>query len=371
MALERVYENTSKCCGCGACMNACPKNAITMEYSKDGYMYPVINQEICIGCGLCQKKCHYNDTAFVPETFADKEMDIYASQGDAEATTRSTSGGMFYLLAKDVLSRDGVVYGAAYDENMVVKHINAETPEEMEPIRCSKYVQSNTGFTYREAKKYLDEGREVLYSGTPCQLAGLYAYLGKEYDNLLSVALICYGSTPPKMFEEYIDILEEKNDSKVKFFDFRDKTDGWGNKFVRIEFEDESKTYIVPTNEDPYRRMFSSKNHTRTSCNTCPYAYMKRYTDISIGDYWKIEDTDCKINPYTGLSKVFVSSEKGRKAFDAIKDQMQWEMMPYDTAVRPNLSGKGGVSPVFDEALEDYANHGFKYVFKKYFDAEL
>ena len=98
---------------------------------------------------------------------------------------------------------------------------------------------------------------------------------------------------------------------------------------------------------------------------------MKRYTDISIGDYWKIEDTDCKINPYTGLSKVFVSSEKGRKAFDAIKDQMQWEMMPYDTAVRPNLSGKGGVSPVFDEALEDYANHGFKYVFKKYFDAEL
>ena len=123
MALERVYENTSKCCGCGACMNACPKNAITMEYSKDGYMYPVINQEICIGCGLCQKKCHYNDTAFVPETFADKEMDIYAAQGDAEATSRSTSGGMFYLLAKNVLSRGGVVYGAAYDENMVARHI--------------------------------------------------------------------------------------------------------------------------------------------------------------------------------------------------------------------------------------------------------
>lgn len=371
MAIEKVYESIDKCCGCAACMNVCPKKAITMEYGDDGYLYPVINQEECIGCGLCQKKCQYNDTAFVPETFSDKEMDIYASQGFEEATVKSTSGGMFYLLAKYALSCGGVIYGAVYDENMVVKHIKAETAEEMEPIRCSKYVQSNPEYTYKDAKKYLDEGRFVLYSGTPCQLAGLYAYLGKDYDNLLSVGLICYGATPPKMFAEYVDILEGKYGSKVKFFDFRDKTDGWGNKFVRVEFEDESKTYVVPTNEDPYRRMFGSKNFTRTTCNTCKYAYMKRFTDISIGDYWKIENTDCKINPYAGLSKMFVSSEKGRKAFDAIKDQMLWEAMPYDTAVRPNLSGNGGMSPVFDECMKDYIEHGFKYVMKKYHDADL
>lgn len=371
MALERVYESKNKCCGCAACMNVCPKQAITMQYGDDGYLYPVIDREKCIGCGLCQKKCQYNEGCFVPDTMADKEMDIYASQGYDDATSRSTSGGMFYLLAKYVLSQNGVVYGAAYDENMVVRHIKAETMEEMEPIRCSKYVQSNPEYTYKDAKKHLNEGRFVLYSGTPCQLAGLYAYLGKDYDNLLAVGLICYGSTPPKMFEEYVKILEEKNGSKVKFFDFRDKTDGWGNKFVRIEFEDESKTYIVPTNEDPYRRMFSSKNFTRTTCNNCRYAYMKRYTDISIGDYWKIEDTDCKINPYAGLSKMFVSTEKGRRAFDAIKDEMQWEAMPYETAVRPNLSGKGGMSPIFDECQKDYAEHGFKYVMKKYHDADL
>ena len=352
MALERVYKSIDKCCGCAACMNVCPKQAITMQYEPDGYLYPVIDNEKCIECGLCQ-------------------MDIYASQGDEEATSRSTSGGMFYLLAKDIISRGGVVFGAAYDKNMVVKHIKAETIEEMHPIRCSKYVQSNPEYTYKDSEKYLENGREVLYSGTPCQLAGLYAYLGKDYDNLLSVGLICYGSTPPKMFEEYIKILEEKNDSKVRFFDFRDKTDGWGNKFVRIEFEDESKTYIVPTNDDPYRRMFSSKHYTRTTCNNCKYAYMKRYTDISIGDYWKIEDTDCKINPYTGLSKMFVTTEKGRRAFGRIKDQMQWEAMPYETAVRPNLSGKGGMSPIFDECQKDYAEYGFKYVFEKYFDTEF
>ena len=371
MTLERVYHSKDKCCGCAACMNVCPKQAITMHYGDDGYLYPVIEQEKCIGCGLCRKKCQYNDVCFTLETMSDKEMDIYAAQGNKEATSRSTSGGMFYLLAKHVLSQSGIVYGAAYDENMIVRHIKAETMEEMDRIRCSKYVQSNTEYTYKDAKKNLDEGKFVLYSGTPCQLAGLYAYLGKDYDNLLSVDLICYGSTPPKMFEEYVNLLEQKNGSKVKFFDFRDKTDGWGNKFVRIEFEDESKTYIVPTNDDPYRRMFSSKNFTRTSCNNCRYAYMKRYTDISIGDYWKIENTDCKINPYDGLSKVFVSTEKGRRAFDAIKGELNYEKMPYETAVRPNLSGKGGMSPVFEECQKDYAEHGFKYVMKKYHNADL
>lgn len=371
MSLEKVYTQKNKCCGCGACMSACPKQAITMQFGDDGYLYPVIDREKCIDCGLCQKKCQYNDASFKYDTFSDKEMDIYASQGNKEATSKSTSGGMFYLLAKYVLAKGGIVYGAAYDENMYVKQIKAETMEEMEPIRCSKYIQSDVGNTYMETKKYLDEGRFVLYSGTPCQLGGLYAYLGKDYDNLLSVALICYGSTPPKMFEEYVDILEKKHGSKVKFFDFRDKTDGWGNKFVRVEFEDPEKTYVISTNDDPYRKMFSSKHFTRPSCNNCQYAYMKRYTDISIGDYWKVEDTDCKINPYDGLSKVFVSTEKGRKFFEAIKGEMQWQLMPYDTAVRPNLKGEGGVSPIYDECHNDYVEHGFKYIMKKYFDADL
>ena len=371
MVLDCVYSDKSKCCGCGACMSVCPKAAITMEYGDDGYLYPLINKEKCISCGLCQKRCQYNNTAFKHETLSDEEMDIYAAQGNKEATLKSTSGGMFYLLAKSILSKGGVVFGAAYDENMVVRQISAQTMAEMETIRSSKYVQSDVGDTYKETKKYLDVGREVLYSGTPCQLSGLYAYLGREYDNLLSVGLICYGSTSPKMFEEYIKILEEKKGSRVKFFDFRDKTDGWGNKFVRIEFADPEKTYIVPADDEPYRKMFSTKNFSRSSCNVCPYAYMKRYTDISIGDYWGIENTDCKINPYAGLSKVFVSTDKGRKAFETIKHEMEWEVMPYETAVRPNLCGKGGMSPVFNQCQADYAKYGFKYVMKKYIDADL
>ncbi len=371
LKLERVYESVDKCCGCAACMNACPKQAITMEYGTDGYLYPVINQEKCVGCGICRKKCQYNGECFVPDTMGEREMDIYASQGFEEATCKSTSGGMFYLLAKKTLEKGGVVFGAAYDENMRVRQIKAETMEEMEPIRCSKYVQSNPEYTYKEAKKCLDDGKEVLYSGTPCQLAGLYAYLGRDYDNLLTVGLICYGITPPKMFEEYVSILEEKNGSKVKFFDFRDKTDGWGNKFLRVEFVDESKTYIIPSIEDPYRRMFSSKNFSRTTCNSCPFAYMKRFTDISIGDYWGVEATDCKINPYTGMSKMFVSTKKGARAVEEIKGHMQWEIMPFDTAIRANLSGKGGMSPLFDECAKDYAEFGFKYVMKKYHDADL
>ncbi len=371
MRLQSVYESIDKCCGCAACMNSCPKHAITMEYGADGYLYPVIHQDKCIGCGICQKKCPYNGQCFVPATMDEREMDIYASQGFEEATSKSTSGGMFYLLAKMTLENGGVVFGAVYDDNMRVKHIKAETMEEMEHIRCSKYVQSNPEYTYQEAKQCLDDGKEVLYSGTPCQLAGLYAYLGKDYENLLSVGLICYGITPPKMFEEYINILEKKNGSKVKFFDFRDKTDGWGNKFVRIEFVDESKTYVIASSEEPYKRMFSSKNFTRTTCNTCPYAYMKRFTDISIGDYWKIENTDCKINPYAGLSKMFVSTKKGARAVDKIKQHMHWELMPFETAVRPNLAGKGGMSPVFDECGRDYAKHGFLYVMKKYHDADF
>ena len=365
MVLERVYESIDQCCGCGACAQACPKAAITMETAADGYLYPVIDGDKCIGCKLCQKKCQYIGEPVRPETVQD--MDIYAAHGNAEELDGSASGGLFYVAAKEILQRGGVVFGCQYNDDMAVVHTAAESLEQVRPMRNSKYVQSAIGDTYKQAERHLKEGRPVLYSGTPCQIAGLYNYLGRDYEGLLTMDLICMCVTPPKMFAEYLERLEREAGSKPTFFDFRDKSEGWGNRWNRIEFEDASKNCVMPSRENVYSRLFSSKHNTLATCRSCVYAKMERYADITVGDYWGIQDTDAKIDYRAGVTKVFVSTKKGRRFYVSLLPRIASEALPYETAVRPNLCGQSPNSEQWEAFRKDYAEQGYDYVMEKYF----
>lgn len=304
------------CCGCESCRNACPKQAISMVEDEEGFLYPQVDHALCIDCGICIKKCPtYND-----QPANDVVTECYATiAADDAVRARSSSGGLFSQLANRTLQAGGVVFGAAYDGCDTVRHRAVESIEELDALRRSKYVQSSTGDTFAQAKQALDQGRQVLYSGCPCQIAGLYAYLGKDYDNLLTVDLICHGVPSPGLFRRYLK--ETYPEGSVAEVNFRDKSAfGWSTH-MNVYLEDGSVRREKCT-DDPFCHMFQKCLAQRPFCTVCKYTKLPRVADLSIGDWWGIEKYDATLNDGRGTSLALVNNAKGRAAFDEIKGAM-------------------------------------------------
>ena len=222
--IPNLFENKKDCCACGACLNICPKEAISLKQDEYGFLYPEIDEYLCIRCELCKKVCAFQNVEEdnVPiSTFA-------AISKNRNQAKNSASGGIFAAIAQYVINNNGIVYGAAFDDSWNVKHIGIEHIEDLIKLQGSKYTQSNTDTTFIEVKKMLALGKQVLYSGTPCQIAGLKKYLGKDYTNLITIDIICHGVPSNKMFKDYLSYLEAKNNAKIQNFKFRDKKTGWG-----------------------------------------------------------------------------------------------------------------------------------------------
>lgn len=329
-----LVKDSYSCCGCGACMNVCPKGAIEMREDSAGFKFPHIDTSKCIECGLCLKVCKFEN----PELAYPRAAYICQLK-DENTLLLSTSGGAFRAMAEKIIEKGGVVFGCAYTENeggLVPTTIAVDNIEELPKLSGSKYVQSEMGFAYKKAKGFLDNGRLVLFSGTPCHISGLYSYLGKPYDNLYTTDLICHGVPNLKMFQSELSRIEKRYKSKVKSFCFRDKSivGGTWSTFMCSFKLGNGKSYCKSYENIAYFDLFlKGGDITRDSCSKCPYARQERVSDITIGDAWgaEIAHPDFEksrggdFNFKNGLSLVSVNTDKGEKLFSelcSLKDKL-------------------------------------------------
>lgn len=360
-----VYENKSQCSGCTACMNSCPVNAITMVADQEGFKYPQIDETICTECDLCQKICPFHEgysremNLQTPKVYAVKHI-------DDDIRIASSSGGMFTALSDYILEKHGVVYGAAFDHKFRVCHQKAETAQGRDEFRGSKYVQSDLGNTFRDVKAELDRDRDVLFTGTPCQVAGLRAYLGKKkYDRLILCDLVCLGTPSPIIWKEYVALLERTKGSTLQSFKFRDKGKGWHSSSLSAQFVDGTTLCNTPI-VDCFDSIFYQHIALRPSCHACVFTNYARPSDITIADFWGIEDSKPEFDDNKGVSLVLVNTEKGKAVFEKVKVGLVYEVSTMDECRQRHLTVPAEPSPKRDIFWNDYYEHGFEYVAKKY-----
>ena len=312
---KRLYNNKADCCGCSSCSQICPPKCISMVADpKEGFFYPEVNSELCIHCGACERVCPFKNKNEYPEN-----KGAYALvHKDEEYRYEFTSSGAFEILCRNFCGIDSCdIYGVAIDEQLRVKHICISNVEELQPFRKSKYVQSNLGDTFRSVKKSLAEGKKVVFSGSPCQVAGLQRFLGKTWANLLTVDFVCHGVPSQYVFDGYVDDLSVKYGSKVKEVIFRNKVlqkDRWDCLGMKYIFEDgrEIDDLYPPCQ---YMEGFLTDLYVRQSCHHCPFANMKRVSDITLGDSWGMDGYEKKLSmTYTnGTSLVMMNTDKGKE----------------------------------------------------------
>ena len=301
-------KSKEDCCGCHACASACAHRAITMQADAEGFLYPIVDKDACTNCGVCEQVC-----PIVHQSSPTQPLKVYAARSyDEELRRQSSSGGIFTLLAEAVIREGGVAFGAKFDKEWNVIHSWADTIEELAPFRGSKYVQSTIGNTCREAKKFLQQGRKVLFTGTPCQIAGLKRYLCKDYDNLLAADVICHGVPSPIVWKRYLD--EMRTMGEITDISFRDKTNGWARYGFRLCYstsEEEEKVFLQPFLQNTYMRGFLSDLYLRPSCYACPFRTGKSGSDITLGDFWGIGAQHPEMDDNGGTSALIVNSDKG------------------------------------------------------------
>lgn len=311
----QICEKT-QCCGCMACASVCPVQAISVALDDRGFYIPEINEDICVKCGKCSSTCPNNSAVRKSK----ENFGVYAVWNKDEALrNRSTSGGVFFGIASYILENGGCVFGAALSEEQKAEHICIESLEDLQKAMGSKYVQSDMGLTYRSVKEKLESGRSVLFTGTPCQTAGLINYLGKTYDNLLTMDIVCHGVPSPKAFSDYLSGIESRYGSRAVAVSFRYKKPSWTVFSMKIDFEN-GKSYCRSCRKDPYLAAFLSDHLTRECCHSCKYTSIERVSDITAADFWSfVSMSKQQRNNEKGISLVLVNTGKGREVFDLIK----------------------------------------------------
>ncbi len=304
----------AKCCGCTACMNICPAQCIVMRRDREGFDYPVANPDLCISCGKCDEVCPMTRTAD-----AGAPMYILAARAP-EFMEGSSSGGVFPVLAGKVLGEAGTVYGAVMNPDLTVSHTDASDMQGVERMRGSKYVQSELYASFEDVKYELAEGHKVMFTGTPCQIAGLKSYIGKDDPNLLLVDCACHGVPSPGLWEKYVKALSEKYGMQIKNISFRGKERSW-RKYDFV-VSDADRSIFTPHQKDPYMLLFLQDMTLRPSCYQCPFRRGRSGSDLTLADLWNVGEVAPEMDDDKGVSLILVNTEKGKKMMTglAVKD---------------------------------------------------
>lgn len=354
----------ARCSGCHACYVGCPENCISMVEDSEGFLYPKVDNNKCNNCGLCEKICpilnyRYPEKDSCGLTFA-------AINNDESIRLKSSSGGVFTAIAEKVIELGGVVFGAAFDEEFLVKTIYVESVNDLEKLRGSKYVQSIIGDTYRQAKEFLEAGRFVLFSGTPCQIGGLYSFLQKKYNNLLTVDFICHGVPSPLAWKKYLDYVKNNASASISDISFRFKENGWKDYSVRFKFTN-GEDFISKSKNNPYMFVFLNNYSLRPSCYDCYFKSDNHISDITLADFWGVEQEHPEMDDNIGTSLVIINSNAGKSVFDCVSNTLKYISVNFEKSIKYNPCYYCSVlEPVEREIFfKKIEKHGFNIIVKR------
>lgn len=357
--MEQIIDR-NKCTGCTACMNICPKGAISFKEEYDGFKYPVIDQDKCIDCGLCKRTCPVLNTKS-----NDSLNNCYVGYNkDSNERLNASSGSLFSTIANYILDNNGIVVGAAFDKDNNLKHIAIDKKEDLNPLRKSKYIQSDLDYIFSYIKEQL-KNKKVLFVGTPCQVAGIKSFI-KNNDNLITIDLFCHGVPSHKLFEKYIKELEEKNNDKLVHYDFRDNSTGWDTYSNRAVFRKKDIKTISVNNE--YMKLFLSDIALRESCYNCNFKLCNKHSDITLGDFWGVKDKYPEMYNKEGVSAIIVNTELGNQVFNSIKNSIEYKECNLQDIISGNPSlQSSSVHPKNREMFfKDLNNYNIDYLCNKY-----
>ena len=363
-------QDKQDCCGCTACSAICPKQCISLQEDYEGFLYPTVDKASCIECSLCENVC----PIMSPETaylYRYQRPYAYAAyHTDEEIRIDNTSGGIFSALAEMMFDKNGYVGGTIFTQDHTVKHIVTNDKNRLSELRSSKYIQSSTDTLYSDVKKLLEQGEHVLVCDTPCSISALYNYLGKDYTNLFTCSFVCLGVNSPKVFLRYIDMLERQHGSKVKKIKFRTKQMGWHRPSTQISFANSTKYCKDYQHDLFYIGYLQKKNFARPSCYDCQFKGVPQKSDVTLADFWGIENIDPSMDQEKGTSLVLLNSDKGKKYFESLGDSIVCKSYTLEQALAGNPAINESLKPVgndrkeFFEALDMYP---FEKVAKQFF----
>jgi acetyltransferase-like isoleucine patch superfamily enzyme/coenzyme F420-reducing hydrogenase beta subunit len=363
-------DSKKDCNGCNACVDLCPENAISLKTDQEGFWYPVVDELNCKDCGLCEKVC--------PELHADdlrihdfKTPICYAAvHKNLEVRFDSTSGGLFSALAEKMYKDGGYVGGAIYNEDFSVRHIISDDKKDLKKLRSSKYAQSDTTGLFSKTKKLLKSGEKVLVCGTPCQMAGLRGFLRKDYENLITVDFACRGINSPTVYRKFLDYMEKKYGSKITYLKAKSKELGWRRLAYKIVFEN-GKTIFDPKETSLYTHGYLKANaYSRPSCYDCKFKGFPRHSDITLADFWGIENVDKSLDNDLGTSMVMLTSKKGLAYFDQIKQKIKCKEVEFESVLPGNGAFVSSLDPPKvnrEQFFDDLNKYSFDEVALKYF----
>ena len=362
-------DNPADCCGCTACESICPHNAIQMQADQLGFFYPKIVNDLCVDCGLCQKVCKFQGDYTPIDSF--EQPEVYGVRHTNEVELgKSQSGAAFWAFAELLLQDGYVIYGVGYGKDFHVIHKRVETLEACQELRGSKYVQSDLRGIFKEIKKNLQLGEKILFTGTPCQVAGLKSYIPRRLQkDLLTIDLVCHAVPSPRVWEEYVKWVGQTNGDDVVAVDFRNKKFGWHSYFETFLLKKKQKEVVRST-----FRFFFFGGHlsVRKSCSNCKFNNLKRPGDLTIGDFWGWERFYSEWNDNKGVSLLLVSTDKGKEFFEKINNKLLYSIRSNTReCLQPQLIDPIVISGNQKLFTEEFVNNGFAYVGKKYGDIGL